>query len=364
MKSVAGKTVLVTGAAMGLGKLFATTAVTEGAAHVVLWDINEGALKDTAAELEAAGGTRPPYVVDVSSHAASPRRPKLVRAEVGDVHVLVNNAGIVRGNGYFWENAVRATSSRRWRSTRSRRCTWPASSCPAMIESGEECRVHQHRVVGRAERGAADGRLRGSKWAAVGWSDSVRLELEQAGHDHVRVTTVCPTYINTGMFDGAKGILLTPMLEQDEVVDGSWKAMLKGGPFLIIPWTSRLNKVLSGVLPVRAARRVAEPRRRLQLDGRVHRSRQEVTRSWWGWGTDEAALAGAELHDLEQRVRALLPDHDLTDHVPPDPHALDLRPPRDHGSDDFGSTALGRPGRPGGARAWQGVPGRRPQPVR
>jgi all-trans-retinol dehydrogenase (NAD+) len=40
------------------------------------------------------------------------------------------------------------------------------------------------------------------------------------------------------------------MLEQEEVVAGSWKEMLKGGPFLIIPWTSRLNKVLSGVLPV------------------------------------------------------------------------------------------------------------------
>src|SRR5205823_6101513 len=91
----------------------------------------------------------------------------------------------------------------------------------------------------------------GSKWAAVGWSDSVRLELEQAGHHHVRVTTVCPTYINTGMFDGAKGIFLTPMLQQDQVVGASWKAMLKGHPFVLLPWTSRLNKVVTGVLPVR-----------------------------------------------------------------------------------------------------------------
>ena len=67
MKSVAGKTVLVTGAAMGLGKLFATKAVADGAAHVVLWDINESALKDTAAELEAAGGSIHFDVVDVSS---------------------------------------------------------------------------------------------------------------------------------------------------------------------------------------------------------------------------------------------------------------------------------------------------------
>ena len=54
------------------------------------------------------------------------------------------------------------------------------------------------------------------------------------------------------MFDGAKGILFTPMLEQHDVVDGSWDAMLAGKPFVIVPWTSRLSKVVSAVLPVRA----------------------------------------------------------------------------------------------------------------
>lgn len=58
-----------------------------------------------------------------------------------------------------------------------------------------------------------------SKWAALGWSDSVRLELEKSGNEHVKVTMVCPTYINTGMFDGAKGFWFTPTLDQDEVVD-------------------------------------------------------------------------------------------------------------------------------------------------
>ena len=55
MQSVNGATVLVTGAAMGLGKLFATNAVNEGAAAVILWDNNEAALKETSAELEARG---------------------------------------------------------------------------------------------------------------------------------------------------------------------------------------------------------------------------------------------------------------------------------------------------------------------
>jgi short-subunit dehydrogenase len=251
MKNVAGKNVLVTGAAMGLGKLFATTAVNEGAANVVLWDINDGALKDTAAELEAAGGTVHSYVVDVSSGESIARAAELVRTEIGTVHVLVNNAGIVRGNGYFWENQTRDVEQ-----TMLINGTGPMlvarEFLAGMVEADEDCRV-----INLASSAGLNAVPRlavycGSKWAAVGWSDSVRLELEQAGHDHVRVTTVCPTYINTGMFDGAKGIFLTPMLKQEDVVADSWKAMLRGAPFVIVPWTSRLNKVVSGVLPTRA----------------------------------------------------------------------------------------------------------------
>lgn len=251
MKSVAGKTVLVTGAAMGLGKLFARTAVREGADNVVLWDINESALKDTAAELEAEGGTIHTYAVDVSSGEAIGAAAELVRREVGDVHVLVNNAGIVRGNGYFLENKHRDIEQ-----TMLINSIGPMlvarEFLPAMVESDEECRI-----INLASSAGLNPVPRlavycGSKWAAVGWSDSIRLELEQAGRKHVKITTVCPTYINTGMFEGAKGIFLTPMLEQEDVVAAAWREMLKGGPFLLIPWTSRLNKIVSGVLPVRA----------------------------------------------------------------------------------------------------------------
>jgi alkyldihydroxyacetonephosphate synthase len=53
-----------------------------------------------------------------------------------------------------------------------------------------------------------------------------------------------------------------------------------------------------------------------------------TSRSWWGWGSDEAAVAGAERAALAERVAALLPAADLTDHAPPDPAALPLPPPR------------------------------------
>lgn len=52
------------------------------------------------------------------------------------------------------------------------------------------------------------------------------------------------------------------------------------------------------------------------------------TRSWWGWGTVEDAVRGAELRDLVDRASALLPGADLTDHPPPDVPSLGLPPPR------------------------------------
>jgi len=88
---------------MGLGKLFATRAVEEGAAAVVLWDINEQALNETLEELAAAGGTVSGYVVDVSSAESIAEASAQVLDEVGAIEVLVNNAGIVRGKSYFWE---------------------------------------------------------------------------------------------------------------------------------------------------------------------------------------------------------------------------------------------------------------------
>lgn len=251
MKTVAGKKVLITGAAMGLGRLFAERAVREDAAAVVLWDINESALKQTAAELEGLGGTVHQYVVDVSAPQAIAAAAAAVREEVGDIDVLVNNAGIVRGNSYFWETANRADIEQTMAINSLAPMYITLEFLPAMVAGCGEARVL---TIASSAGLVSNPRMSvyaASKWAALGWSDSVRIELEQAGHDHVRVTTVCPTYINTGMFDGAKGFLFTPILEQDTVVDTSWREMKNGAPLVILPWTSRLNKAISGLLPIK-----------------------------------------------------------------------------------------------------------------
>ncbi|MBH0774771.1 SDR family NAD(P)-dependent oxidoreductase [Nocardia bovistercoris] len=247
IETVAGKTVLVTGAAMGLGKLFAERAVREGAAAVVLWDIDAAALRETAAEL---GDRVHQLVVDVSDRAAVAEAAAAVRAELGDIDILVNNAGIVRGNTYFWETENRADIDKTMAINALAPMYVTLEFLPAMVRGTGQARVL---TIASSAGLVANPRMSvyaASKWAAIGWSDSVRIELEQAGHEHVKVTTVCPTYIDTGMFDGAKGFLFTPILRRDAVVDTAWKQMKAGAPLVVLPWTSRLNKALSGLLPI------------------------------------------------------------------------------------------------------------------
>lgn len=249
--SVAGKKVLITGAAMGLGRLFAERAVREGAAAVVLWDINEAALKDTVAEMSAIGGTIHHQVIDVSDRDAITAAAAAVRDEVGDIDILINNAGIVRGNKYFWEISDRADIDKTMAINSLAPMYITLEFLPAMVANGAEARILNIASSAGLVHNPRMSVYAASKWAALGWSDSVRIELEHAGHQHVKVTTVCPTYINTGMFEGATGFWLTPILDQDKVVETSWRQMKDGTPIVILPWTSRLNKALSGVLPIK-----------------------------------------------------------------------------------------------------------------
>src|SRR4051812_45282794 len=211
MDTVSGKKILITGAAMGMGRIYAQLAVAESAAAVVLWDINESALNETVAELKAKGGKVHPYLVDVSKLESITAAAAGVKAEVGDIDILFNNAGIVRGK-YFWEHDHQRDI---WL-TMSINALAPMyiarEFLPAMIASKRECRVVNIASAAGLVSNPKMSVYCASKWSAIGWSDSVRLELVQAGHGHVKVTTVCPSYISTGMFEGAKGPLLTPLM--------------------------------------------------------------------------------------------------------------------------------------------------------
>lgn len=251
MKNVRGKIVLITGAAMGMGRLYALQAAREKAKAVVLWDINPEGLAAVKAELEASGVRAHSDVVDVASLKHIRDAAARVIAEVGTPHVLINNAGVVRSS-WFWEQDSERDTEFTMRINALAPMHITREFLPGMIASGADARVLN---IASAAGTLSNPRMAvyaASKWAAIGWSDSVRLELEKAGHRHVKMTTFAPSYIRTGMFEGARGPLLTPLMDPDYAVRRAWRAMLAGKPLLLLPWSVNLSKVLRGVLPTRA----------------------------------------------------------------------------------------------------------------
>jgi len=251
IESLAGSTVLITGAAMGMGKMYAHLAVQDHAAHVVLWDVNAELLQEAVAELEGRGSAIHSYVVDVSTLEAIEEAAEKVRNDVGTPDILINNAGIVRGK-YFWEHDQRADIAATMAVNTLALMHITREFLPAMIDGGRTSRIVN---VASAAGLLANPRMSvysSSKWAVIGWSDSLRLELLQAGHHHIKVTTFCPSYIKTGMFDGARGPLLTPLMEPSAVTERVWRAMKEGTPILMMPWTVKLSTALRGVLPIAA----------------------------------------------------------------------------------------------------------------
>ena len=90
-----------------------------------------------------------------------------------------------------------------------------------------------------------------SKWAVIGWSDSLRLELEQKGYYDICMTMVMPGYVDTGMFEGAKAPLMTPILKPETIVQKVWESMKKGKIVVRSPWTVYLVASMKGMLPIR-----------------------------------------------------------------------------------------------------------------
>lgn len=245
MTKIKDSVVLVTGGASGIGRIMARMAAERGARRVAVWDINAEAVVQTVEEFASKGFEIMGYCVDVADNEAVSKTYRRMREECGAVDILINNAGIITGNRTFDKFSVEEIEQ-----TMNINAKAPMVLALQMLpEMIERDRGHICNITSAAGM-ISNPRMSvyvASKWAALGWSDSVRIELKQRGSG-VHVTTVAPYYINTGMFDGVTSPVL-PILDPERTCRKILRAIEHNRDFRGIPLGFHLIRFAQGILP-------------------------------------------------------------------------------------------------------------------
>ncbi len=239
------KRVLITGAAQGLGLAMARSFAQEGA-EVVLTDLDGIALEAAREELASSRVRCRSYVLDVTDIDAIDEVRSALHHDAGAIDLLVNNAGVVFGGNFL--DVPLAQHQLTYRVNVEGMVAMTHAFLPDILASP---RGH---LVFIASASGYVGLPKGttyasSKWAAIGFAESIRAELKHLGHRKVGVTTVCPTYINTGMFEGAAPPKTTTMLDASQIADKVVEAVKRRRVWVREPWIAKITPLLKHGLP-------------------------------------------------------------------------------------------------------------------
>jgi short-subunit dehydrogenase len=237
------KTILITGGASGIGKIMSRLSL-ERNARVIIWDINPQNIDNTLQELNPLGNITA-YVVDVSDIQQIESTAQQLKKEHSNIDILINNAGIVVGK-YFHEHSATEIEK-----TLNINSSAPMHICnhflPSMMENdaGHICNISSSASLVANPKMSV---YAASKWAVFGWSDSLRLEMKEL-KKKIKVTTILPYYINTGMFDGVKSRI--PILNDEYAALTIIKAIEKNKKIITIPgWIYRFTRFGQTVMSV------------------------------------------------------------------------------------------------------------------
>lgn len=250
---IKGTNVLITGGASGIGRIMGRICLEKGASNLIVWDINQANIDKTEAELSdvkpaEAGVSKVQihsYLVNVSDPQAIKSAYEKVKSEVGEVDILVNCAGIVRGNNTFDKQTIQDIDL-----TMDINANAPMYVALAVLP--DMLRRDRGHICNIASAAGMLGVPKlsvycASKWAVIGWTESMRVELKQA-RSHVRVTSVAPYFINTGMFDGVNSKVF-PILDPEKTAAKIIRAVEVGKSFRGIPFAYHFIRIWQGLLP-------------------------------------------------------------------------------------------------------------------
>lgn len=193
MRRYAGKTVLITGAASGFGRLAAQRFAAEGA-DVVLGDIQEAGLAETQKRVEAAGGRAVAVRTDVSKLEDG---QKLVQAGLdrfGRLDVALNNAGIAHGTMKLVDTDE-ALMRRMFEVNVMGVFNGLKAQIPVMEARGGGAILNTSSVAG-VTGAPLLAAYAAAKHAVIGLTKTVSAEVARKG---IRVNAICPAFAETPM---------------------------------------------------------------------------------------------------------------------------------------------------------------------
>ena len=238
--------VLITGGASGIGKIMGRMALEKGAKCFIIWDINLVGIEATRKELSKYGNVKG-YVVDVSNNEIVNIAYRKTVEDCGDIDILINCAGIITSNKTFDQQTPDEIVK-----TMNINTIAPMFVARAMLPDMLERNRGHVCTIASAGGMISNPKMSvyaASKWGVIGWSDSVRIELQEMKSD-VHFTTVAPYYINTGMFDGVKSRII-PILKPEYVAKRVIRAIERNKAFRGIPFGFHFIRFWQAILPTR-----------------------------------------------------------------------------------------------------------------
>ncbi len=191
MKKLTAKTVIVTGAASGMGKAIALLFAEEGA-HLVLADLRQKELEDVAKAISTKGGKAVTVLCAVSKESDIKKLISTAMASFKTLDVLVNNAGVM--DDFM---PVDHVSNELWEKVMGINVNGPFYACrlaiPLMLTQGSGVIINIASVGGLfgARAGVA---YAASKHAIVGLTKNIGFMYAQKG---IRCNAIAPGGVNT-----------------------------------------------------------------------------------------------------------------------------------------------------------------------